>query len=287
MQHARQAGESKVWEANEFSRLPEAELEVKRRSLECAECGEFAWFRKESRHGHPPHFCSHHAENCGLKVQYEVVGERAPGIHEQDQIAAGNTIVVRLDLEDARQVDVLAAPASNGAEGGREGGTRFVGTAGNRLSSQHFTLRRILYRLVQSPSFRTSRELVSLYRNENEVLIQGAVNDVTHEFSSLSREVHHDKLALYWGAVASAGRTSDGKLWLNSSLTRGGASIAIFDDIAKKFLDAFKVEDLEDLAGAHVLIAGRCWFSDSGKPVIRCSSVKFIVIRRYKESLNP
>ncbi|MBB4656107.1 hypothetical protein GGR73_002670 [Xanthomonas sp. F14] len=286
MQHARQAGESTVWEANEFSRLPEALLEIKRRSLECTECGEFAWFRKESRHGHPPHFCSHHADNCGLKVQYEVVGERAPGINEQDQVNAGNTIVVRLDLEDARQVDVLAAPASNGAGGEREGGTRFVGIAGNRLSNQHFTLRRILYRLVQSPTFRTSGELISLYRNENEVLIQGTVSEVTHEFSTISREVHHDKLALYWGAVASAGRTSDGKLWLNSSLTRGGASIAIFDDIAQQLLDAFEVEDLEDLAGSHVLVAGRCLFAESGKPVIRCGSVKFIVMRRYKETTN-
>ncbi|WP_311240607.1 MULTISPECIES: hypothetical protein [unclassified Xanthomonas] len=286
MQHARQAGEIKVWEANEFSRLPEAILEIKRRSLECTECGEFAWFRKESRHGHPPHFCSHHAENCGLKVQYEVVGERAPGINEQDQVNSGNAIIVRLDLEEASQVDVLAAPASNGSGDEREGGTRFVGIAGNRLSNQHFTLRRILYRLVQSPTFRTSNELISLYRNENEVLIHGAVDEVTHEFSTISHEIHHDKLALYWGAVASAGRTSDGKLWLNSSLTRGGASIAIYDDIAQQILDAFKVEDLEDLAGAHVLVAGRCLFAGSGKPVIRCGSVNFIVMRRYKESAS-
>lgn len=286
MQYARQAGESTVWEANEFAHLPEPVLEVKRRSLECTECGEFAWFRKESRHGHPPHFCSHHAESCGLKVNYEVIGERAPDIHEQDQIDAGNAIVVRLDLEDARQVDVLAPPATDRGDDGCEGGTRFVGQAGNRLSSQHFTLRRILYRLVQSPVFRISRELISLYRNEGEVLIQGAISDVTHEFSEISREIHHDRLALYWGAIASAGRTSDGKLWLNSSLTRGGASIAIYEDIAQPILDAFEVEDLEDLAGAHVLVAGRCLFAESGKPVIRCGSVKFIVIRRYREPSN-
>ncbi|WP_058361646.1 hypothetical protein [Xanthomonas translucens] len=284
MQHASEAGGGKVWEANDFSQLPEDILESKRRALECKECGEFAWFRKESRHGHPPHFCSHHAENCDLKVRYEVVGDRAPGVNEEDQVESGDSIVVRLDLEDAKKVDVLSTQQLPGAENAREGGSRFIGIGGNRVSNQNFTLRRILYRLVQSPAFRESQHLISLYRNENEVLIQGPVREIAQELSHISRELHHDKLALYWGAVASAGRTADGKLWLNTSINRSDASVALYEDIAQKFLDAFEIEDTEDLAGSHVLVAGRCLYSQSGKPVIRCGSMKFIVVRRYREN---
>lgn len=55
MQHARCTIDNQVWEAERFAALPEPELENMRRNLVCAECGEFAWFRRASRHGRPPH----------------------------------------------------------------------------------------------------------------------------------------------------------------------------------------------------------------------------------------
>lgn len=282
MEYAREVADGRVWEALEFSRLPELDIETKRRALECAECSEFAWFRAESRNGHPPHFCSHHAEDCGLKVRYEVVGDALPAGQDEAQIDAGDSIIVRLDLEEARQIDVLT-PAAGQNEGQGRDGVRHVGVGGRQLANQHFSLRRILYRLVQSPGFRQARSRITLYRNENEVLIDGPADEVVCSFDQLTKEKNHDKLMLYWGAIASAGRTPDGKLWLNASLVRGGVSVAIYEDIAQQFLDAFEIEDLEDLAGAHVLLAGRCLYADSGKPVIRCGAVRYIVVRRYRD----
>lgn len=286
MQYANCKDDGKVWEASRFSQLPSAELEAKRRSLECVECKQFAWFRKESTHGHPAHFCAHHAENCTLRVEYIVVdGNRSDATQEENQVDAGDAIIVRLDKEQGQEVDVKEVqPAGDPGEGA--GGTRYVAGVASRESAQHFTLRRILYRLVQSPNFRESQSKIALYRNEAEVLIAGPVADVVFNFADITRERHHEQLMLYWGPIASAGRTQDGKIWLNSSQENKSASIAIFQDVAQEFLDAFQIDDLEELAGAHVLVAARCVVAESGKPVIWCGSVKNIVIRRYREQLD-
>jgi hypothetical protein len=283
MQYASCKEDGKVWEASSFSQLPPAELEAKRRSLECVECKQFAWFRKESTHGHPAHFCAHHAENCNLRVEYIVVdNERGDATQDESQVDAGDAIIVRLDQEQGQEVDVKEVQPA-GDLGQAAGGKRFIAGPASRESSQHFTLRRILYRLVQSPNFRESQTPIALYRSENEVLIAGPVADVVFNFVDISRERHHEKLMLYWGPIASAGRTKDGKIWLNSSSENKSASIAIFEDVAPEFQATFKIEDLEDLAGAHVLVAARCVVAESGKPVIWCGSAKTIVIRRYRE----
>lgn len=286
MQYANCKSDGKVWEATNFSQLPLAELEAKRRSLECVECKQFAWFRKESTHGHPAHFCAHHADNCTLRVEYIVVdNERGDATQDESQVDAGDAIIVRLDREQGQEVDVREVQPA-GDPGGTTGGKRFIVGPASRESAQHFTLRRILYRLVQSPNFRESQSQIALYRNENEILIAGPVASVVFNFADILRERHHDQLMLYWGPIASAGRTKDGKIWLNSSPENKSASIAIFEDIAQEFLDTFQIDDLEDLAGAHVLVAARCVVAESGKPVIWCGSEKTIVIRRYREQVD-
>lgn len=285
MQHARSMDDGKIWEASKFSQLPPGEIELKRRNLVCAECGEFAWYRKESAHGHPAHFCAHHIESCSLKVQYTVIDEpRNNATDLVDEVANGDGIIVRLDEEVGGEVDVNQVQPAPGPEQGG-GGTRFVGVGTSRESNQHFTLRRILFRLVQSPAFRESDKHVAFYRNAENLLVEGQVRNVIVEFSEISRGVHHDKILLYWGPIASARKTADGKLWLNSSDRHQGASVAVFEDIVAKFLLLFKIKDLEDeIAGSHVLVAGRCTYSQStGKPVIWCASPTYIFLRRYRD----
>lgn len=282
MQYARHNEDQRVWEAAQFAGLPAIQVEQMRQNLSCVECDQFAWFRKESRHGHPPHFCAHHLDSCSLRVEYVVSGERDGQDQEADQLTSGDSIVVRLDLETGNSVAVHSVQANPKQESG-SGGTRYVSSGAQRETYQHFTLRRILYRLVQSPAFRSSSSSILLFRNENEVLIQGQVNQVAVPFSHISRG-HHDRLMLYWGPISSAGRTDDGKVWLNSSIGNQSASVAVFEDVADEFLHLFRITDLEELAGAHVLVAGRCLFASTGKPVIWCGSPKYIVVRKYKDA---
>lgn len=282
MQYARCTDDSQVWEAARFAVLPTAELESKRRNLVCDQCGEFAWFRKESSHGHPAHFCAHHRDDCDLRVEYVVVDEsRNDATVAEGEVAAGDAIIVRLDQERGDQVDVtVVQPPPTPSEG--EGGKTYIVRGAGRESFQHFTLRRILLRLVQSPDFRTSDRPIVFYKNEEEVLLRGPVRDIVASFADITREKHNDQVMFFWGPIASAGRTSDGKLWLNSSDRYQGVSVAIFEDIADEFLAIFGIDDLDELAGAHVLVAGRCYFAGTGKPVVWCASPKYIVVRRYR-----
>ena len=284
MQHARCNSDGLVWEAHQFSILPTNELEFKRLNLICEECGEFAWFRKESRHGHPAHFCARHLNTCSLKVNY-IISEssRDESTIEEDGVSAGNTIIVRLDQEQGGVVainEVMPPPT----EGQGEGGRTYTVHRRDRESSQHFTLRRILHRLVQSPSFRDSIDRIVFYNNSNEIMLQGPISDVVCNFENIKKEKHDGELKFYWGPVASAGYTSDGKIWLNSGERYSAVSVTLFPDIAPDFLKLFDIDDLEELAGAYVLVAGKCHFtlSGDGKPVIWCGTPNYIFVRKYR-----
>jgi len=281
MQYARGAN-GRVWEASVFAVLPQAQLDMEKLSLVCVECNEFAWFRKPSTHGRPAHFCAHHDLKCSLRVEYVVVGDpRNESTIAEGQVTSGDTIVVDLSKEVGGAVDV--SPVQPAPDGGGEGGGRtFIVRGAGRESAQHFTLRRILLRLVQSPEFCGSAQKIRIESADGQSIINGAVRDVVARFDEIFAERHHDVLSMFWGPIASVGRTADGKLWLNSSDRYSGASVVIFDDIVDEFLRIFDIEDTADLEGAHVLVVGRCTVRE-GRPFIWCSSPKYIMVRRYRD----
>lgn len=284
MQYAKCTSDNEVWEALAFSQLEASLLETKRLSLICAECEEFAWFRKESKHGHPAHFCAHHAQDCDLKVEYVLSDDnRDDATSEEDEISAGDTIIVRLDEEDGGSVavpEVQKPPKAGQGVGGRT----FVVKGKNRESSQQFTLRRILHRLVQSPKFSESKSNIVFYKNAGEVMISGDIGSTVCGFESISKKFNNNKTMFYWGPIASAKNTDDGKIWLNSGDQYSSASVAIFEDVANEFMSLFQIDELEELAGAYILVAGRCLYSDGGKgkPIIWCGQPRYIVVRKYK-----
>lgn len=284
MQYAKCTTDNKVWEALPFSQLEPSLLESKRLSLICEECEEFAWFRKESKHGHPAHFCARHAPDCNLKVEYVVSDDHRNDVtSEEEEVTSGDTIIVRLDEENGGNVEVnevLKPPK----EGQGEGGRTFVIKGKNRESSQQFTLRRILHRLVQSPKFSESNSNIVFYKNTKDIMIKGQIKDIVCGFERISKINNHDKTMFYWGPIASAKNSPDGKVWLNSGSKYGSASVAIFEDAADDFLKLFDIDDLEELAGAYILVAGRCQYSDggNGKPIIWCGQPKYIVVRKYR-----
>lgn len=284
MQYARCITDNKVWEALPFSKLSSKELESKRLNLLCSQCGEFAWFRKESRHGHPAHFCARHSDECDLKINYAVVDDQnADAKSEEEQVSSSDKIIVRLDEESGGEVEVKEV-LSNFKELQGEGGRTFLRKSQNQESIQQFTLRRILHRLVQSPNFRESDTEIIFYKNATDVMLSGNVSDIVCGFEDIKKEIHNDKTMFYWGPVASAKKTNDGKIWLNSGGQYSSVSVAVFEDIADEFIDLFRIDELEDLAGAYILVAGRCHYTDSGKgkPVIWCGTSKYIFVRKYK-----
>lgn len=282
MQYAKCKSDNKVWEASQFALQDECILEEKRKNLVCTACGEFAWFRKESKHGHPAHFCAHHDDRCELKVNYVSVDDHAKdGTVLEDEVTSGSSIIVRLDQETGGDVEVIPAQ-QNVRDGYENGGRYFVTKNKERESIQQFTLRRILHRLVKSKDFRNSATDIVFYANDNEIMLNGPVRDIIVNFDEIT-EIHRGVTKFYWGPVVSTGRTDDGKIWLNSAYGYSSTSVAINEDIADKFLQLFEIDDLDELLGSWVLVAGRCNFSSTGKPIIWCTKQNYIFVRKYKE----
>ena len=272
------------YEIQEFVALPKSERESKRRALICTECSGFAWFRKESRLS-PAHFCAQHTEDCTFKTHYEDVGESDDDALETDTDAS-NTLIINLDDEKGGTIDV-AEPYPE-----RDPNKEFGDSSSNRLVRRRFdgdtpqqsNLRRLLLRLVRSEPFRNSSDEVVFYKRQNEVFVNGPIKNVVKRFDQIT-EFDNDRSALFWGPIASVGKTTDGRLWLNSSKDYSSASISIFDDIVDDFLDLFEVEDIDDLLGAWVIVAGTCRFSGEGqgKPIIWCGTPNYIFVRKYRD----
>lgn len=65
-------------------------------------------------------------------------------------------------------------------------------------------------------------------------------------------------------------------------MRRNDVSVVVYSDIVDEFLERFDVDDIEDLVGAHVLVAGNGWVSgNTDKPIIWCASANNIFVRRY------
>lgn len=283
MQYALCGIDNRVWEAANFSRLPSAQLSQYRDSLICVECSALAWFRRASTHGHPAHFCAHHEPTCQLRAEYAVVdSDQGDGTEIVDQVQSSGDIVVRLSDDHGGDIDVLPrddVPVGPPGEGGRSHRTR----GRDIYSNQEFTLRRVLHRLVQSPDFRRSQANISFFRPDGRPLIEGRVSGVTRAFSEITT-ADDDQAKFYWGPITSARFDRDGKIWLNSSPQYQSVSVVLFADIADDFLEAFGIEDLDELAGAHVLVSGRCAYTGERgvKPIVWCGALYQIVIRRYR-----
>ena len=278
MQLAKCLTDNHIWDAVEFAALPDSQLDVLRRNLSCTECAEFAWFRKASRHGHPAHFCAHHLESCSLKIGHTTVDDS--DADKGDDLNTGHDIVVNLENEKGGSIDVQK-PSLNPQVGPYDEQKRYIIVGSRPGFSQNLSLRRILYKLVQSPDFRESKKSIVFLKGNNDVLVEGMLKDVISSFDMVT-ESHNEKFQFYWGAIASAKKSTDGKLWLNSASRYQAISIVLFEDMVDDFLNIFEIEDIEDLAGAHVLVAGRCKIGSKKKPIIWCGTSKYLAVRKYK-----
>ena len=281
MQDALCTADNRHWTAEAFSQLPDEELQNLRTMLLCPQCKGPAWYRRESVHGHPAHFCAHHEEDCELKVHYRtIVDPRDDVTGETEEIQPGGGIYINLDDERPDGIATEVPPPPNGS-GGSGGRTHAI--AGENYSASQYTLKRLLYRLARSPDFQKSRSQITVHR-DGETWIQGPINEVIIPLERAG-DKQDERMVFFWGQIASVGMTADGRLWLNSQRSRSNdASIAIFDNIREDFINQFKIEDIEEICGAHVLISGRrIHRAPTGKLIIWCPSVRNIMLRRYRE----
>ncbi|EOC1299014.1 hypothetical protein ACI09I_000588 [Cronobacter dublinensis] len=273
--------DGKEWGAVAFFALPLAEIQLKRRSLICIECKGDAWFRRSSYGNDSPHFCAHHQESCSLGTTYEAVVEG----NENTVLPASDAdsgIVLDLGLTQAYDINVKSEGENTQTtpQGKKLTGEKTV-DGGSLKYPAHFTLKNLLYKLVQSKGL--------CYVDKNVGFKGQLFNDLPRrggelfvEFSNVAQWMDGAR-RIFWGFISDVGETRDGKIWLNAGNIKSGLSICINSEISGEFKEQFKVRNsLEELNGCHALIIGTCAYATTGKPILWCGDLSYIVLRRYK-----
>ena len=280
--------DNNVYSAKEFEMLSPDELNEKRENLYCIECDHKAWFTRSTSSGkihREAYFNSHHREDCNLKTSYMLVeDERDSAPTTLETVNAIDEINVNLDNKKGGELAVFpqGPEAHEEEDENNPTGTRNVkGLAGKKYTNKDKTLRQILASLVRFPTFRDSDTTINFFSSAGAIHVEGTVRNEILPFERF-RPTEARKHKIYWGLIVSAKKGIDNSIWLNHGDSNRELSIKIFADIADEFLQAFKIKDLDELQGAHVIVVGRGQYAGTGKPVIYCASPNFINLQRYR-----
>ncbi|MFP1891807.1 hypothetical protein ACLEEJ_09475 [Lonsdalea quercina] len=269
------------WTAEDFYALPVNELQSKKRNLKCIGCGGDAWFRRSSYGNESPHFCAHHLDSCSFRTLYEPIGE---GIGDNGVPASDSDSGIVIDLDLTKSYDIKVKDSEELQES-QPAGLSFTGEKdicdGGTKYPAHQTLKQLLLRLVRSNGrFYCDKKISIKSQNIRDLPDNGS--DLFVEFVNVARWMDGVK-RVFWGFISDAGQTQDGKIWLNAGNNKLGLSVCIHQDLAGSFLKHFKISNsLDELDGCHALIIGTCTYASTGKPVIRCGELNYIILRKYK-----
>lgn len=271
--------DNKEWNADNFLALGEKNIVTMRRNLKCISCGGDAWFRKASYGQKVPHFCAHHLEDCIAATSYELIDD-GDGSGTEPTRSPDSGITLNLGTEKDYKIDIEAPEPLHHLPSGQKPSRIQLTNSNGKDFPAHLSLKNTLYKLVRSDKLYSSEIKVTIPNTPFKGLPQTA-NELFVNFKIVNQNLH-DKNRIYWGFISDAGFTSDGRLWLNAGNRTDGLSVAINPDITDEFREYFKVkESLELLEGCHALIIGNCYIASTGKPVIWCSGLDYIVLRQY------
>lgn len=242
-----------TYTAENFSRLPNADIARKRRLLRCPECKGPAFFRHASPIGRAPCFGGRpHAVGCGLAAQDFLLDECA-GDNQGTNHILGSKIIVDLQYgAPAQQDDYFGI-----------GRTPMQERVGRNYSQPHYHLyhRRLgplLRTLIESPELGVSDVILGI-DGRGEFTARDfflPLQSATYQYSGHFRG--------YWGVLSDAKLAPDNSLWLNS----GGCDNISFC-LDSKYVDVivqrYGIKDLEDVAGAYILVIGTPRVSPNGK----------------------
>jgi hypothetical protein len=258
MEFARNTQNNSLYSAQQFERTPSDELSENRQHLACPECGEPAFFRRETHNGREPCFGARpHAQGCSQSA-----GQAThPASQQQDIYSEFMDPAVRLVVDFAYG----AASAGNWIdpqEGHQDFNNQSLGATGSGGQTdrvQHVRLRPLLRLLMSGAPLHATRKVVD---------VQGIgrfpVADLFVPFANIAAMRGKDLCGVF-GKVATADFDPCGQtLWLNCA---GWAepSICIDWKHIPELFSRFGIKDIKELAGADVLAFGSVRASRNGK----------------------
>ncbi len=271
MDSARCFEDGQIYLAHVFSRLPLADLERMRNHLVCMECGGRAFYRKRSRSGQAACFGARHVGDC----PYSDTFQQSTRVDEDEsQIIRDNTgDRIQIDFQFGSKDRKSIAFHDDLKNALRRGGHHNRGPV--EPSAMHRRLGSLLLTLIVNEQFTRSDQVVC--NGDSEMLVR----DFFVHFSDVGAG-HVQRRRGYWGLVASASISAKtGALWLNGA-NQSHVSILIPQEMIPDFNNRFRITQIEDLAGVHILVIGSLRTKKDGKFFVRCEDLGFITIKRHR-----
>ena len=266
MDVARCTADGITYTAPAFEALGEARVQEYRQLLVCPECGARAFFRKESTSGQAACFGARpHTVGCSLAAA-ESRYRGGPGLDQDERINYGERI--QIDFAYGAHEVAHVDPQEPGDPAGRGG--QFRGGDGPRNAVMHRRLSTLLRNLMLSDQFRNSDQIIALPEG------QFRVRDFFIPFSQAGVQPLGEFRG-YWGMLSDARYGHGGEVWLNSGGQRN-VSTAVSVGLIEDFSRRFQIQDLEDLAGAYVLVFGKLGKSKKEKLYLACNDLRYITV---------
>lgn len=242
-----------VYDIATFEALGEPCISTLRRHLLCPRCLGPGFYRKAAPNGRAASFGARaHQPYCdvdGAVRQADQTDVLAPG----EKVAGNERIHVDFDYGIR-----LPRPWAANAETCPQANQRRLNT--------------LLRNLMFNPGFDRSEQLVS---------VETGVFTVRELFMPFARADvdEQGRMRGYWGLVSDAAQSGDQPpcLWLNSG-GRNDLSVVVDSGVTDDFVQRFPVQELEDLAGAYMLVFGCLRRSRNDKKYIAVSDISRITL---------
>lgn len=291
MERAVSSKDGRVFSATEFEGLTKEVQQAYKASLLCTGCNDAAWFRSGTKPTakviRGAHFNSHHHQGeCDHRTSYLVIDDGSESGKSVDYpVPTATDYIVNLgDKSGGAIADVELAPIPNEGFITPRGGAVGKGRYSSYEANVSRTLRQILSYLKRFPDFKYSDKQVEIYSESGLLKVKGAIKDVAVHFDDISPAVDDDRSYLFWGLIVDSFDETYGGIWLNASDSKSGLSVKVFANIRDDFLSAFKITELDDLQGVHILLVGKLHYTGkNNKPVIFCPFVNLVTMQKYRE----
>jgi hypothetical protein len=270
MDIARCAEDGQIYMAATFANLHPNNLERMRQQLTCPECSGPAFFRKASKSGRAACFGARpHRDGCGLAAQDSEQIFDGEGTDLDVLNNPAERIVVDLAYGTPPR-EIHSDPAEGSGHTGRA--PRYVGGNHRPDARMHRRLSSLLRTLIEAPHFAQSKQLLEI-AGQTEI----AVCDFFIPLSFANQRLQ-GQFRGWWGLISDAKRDGNETIWLNGG-GRGMISFCIPPEMETQVLDRFRLEDIEQLAGAYVLVIADLRISQNGKMHCVINSPNHIAIR--------
>ena len=262
------AEDGSIFTAIEFAQQLPDDLERKRRTLQCPECGGPAFFRNASSIGRMACFGARpHADGCQLAAQDFV---RLQGADDNQDAPLNFKSKIIVDLN-------YGSPVSNDAD-----------SSALRSRLEHIDYNHSGYILHETPIHRRLSSLLRdllespAFGSSDQVIKIDGVNEIVASqfFVPLlcATTQHSGLLRGFYGLLSDAKLAADQSLWLNS----GGRDTISFC-LDSKYLECvaqrYHLRDVEDIAGAYILVLGAPRVSQNGKLFLVINGPEYMALR--------